>query len=131
MTSHTKKGISLGLTLLFFSFVHQWEFLQMGAWVTMIRDYSQESTFKQAVADTFSGQKPCGKCKELTQSKTGASKGSEITASSTLPPEIASPEISLLPDPPSGAYGIPLESVLFIQPLSSGPPVPPPRFFLG
>ena len=37
--------------------------LQLGAWAWMLSHYSQESTFEQAVQETFSGKRPCEMCK--------------------------------------------------------------------
>ena len=37
--------------------------LQIGAWSWMMLSYSQESSLKQAVSETFSDQRPCGMCK--------------------------------------------------------------------
>lgn len=37
--------------------------LQLGAWAWMLTSYSQESSFEQAVRETFSGERPCEMCK--------------------------------------------------------------------
>lgn len=39
--------------------------MQAYAWMNMIFDYSKESSFSQAVTDTFSGEKPCCLCKKI------------------------------------------------------------------
>jgi hypothetical protein len=42
--------------------------LQSIAWVGMIVTYSQEQGFAQAVADTFSGERPCSLCNAIAES---------------------------------------------------------------
>lgn len=37
--------------------------LQLGAWAWMITNYSQESSFEQAVRETFGGARPCEVCR--------------------------------------------------------------------
>lgn len=40
--------------------------LQLGAWSWMIASYAQQSGIEQAVAETFSGERPCQLCKFIT-----------------------------------------------------------------
>ena len=123
--------IRMTMPLLFVVFALQLEFMQMGAWATMIRDYSQGRTLKVAVAETFSGERPCEKCNKLMRSQTGTSTPSEITASSSIPPEVECPEVHNLPTPPPGAGLISSTYSLKSKTLSFQPPTPPPRFFLS
>jgi hypothetical protein len=37
--------------------------LQLGAWSWMLASYSQESSFEQAIIETFGGDRPCEICK--------------------------------------------------------------------
>ncbi len=103
----------------------------MGAWATMIRDYSEGSSLKLAVADTFSGERPCEKCMQLTRNQTGSSNPSEITASSSVPPEVEFLAPLRLPPPPQGRNRFSIESFLNAKTLNLRPPTPPPRFFLS
>ncbi|MFT5837333.1 MAG: hypothetical protein ACI9ZV_000838 [Candidatus Azotimanducaceae bacterium] len=51
--------------------------LQLGAWGWMVASYSQESSFEQAIIETFGDQRPCDVCRvidsvEATQSSNTA-----------------------------------------------------------
>lgn len=46
-----------------------WAILQTVAWTQMIRDYSQESGLIAGVAQTFSGERPCGMCKSIEKNR--------------------------------------------------------------
>lgn len=46
--------------------------LQLGAWAWMVTSYSQESSFEQAVSETFSGERPCEMCKLITKVEAAA-----------------------------------------------------------
>ncbi|NBB79685.1 MAG: hypothetical protein GVY36_09610 [Verrucomicrobia bacterium] len=39
--------------------------LQLGAWSWMLASYSQESSFQQAIIDTFGDERPCDLCKVI------------------------------------------------------------------
>lgn len=39
--------------------------LQMGAWGWMVASYSQESSFQQAIVETFGDQRPCDVCRVI------------------------------------------------------------------
>lgn len=41
--------------------------LQIGAWAWMLASYSQEGSIQTAVHDTFSGERPCGLCKIISE----------------------------------------------------------------
>lgn len=56
--------------------------LQLGAWGWMLASYSQESSFEQAIAETFGDQRPCDLCLvidavEDTESTNGSTQRSE------------------------------------------------------
>jgi hypothetical protein len=42
-----------------------WAFLQTGAWIGMVVQYSQEVGLKTALGQTFDGQHPCSVCKAI------------------------------------------------------------------
>lgn len=39
--------------------------LQLGAWGWMIANYSQESSFQQAIVETFGDERPCDVCRVI------------------------------------------------------------------
>jgi hypothetical protein len=45
----------------------QWIALQSIAWATMLVDYSQNCSFKQAIVQTFAGNRPCALCKHVSK----------------------------------------------------------------
>lgn len=51
--------------------------LQLGAWAWMLTNYSQESSFEQAVRETFGGERPCEMCKLVTKVQETESKPSK------------------------------------------------------
>lgn len=123
--------LNLGLTGLLMCFLFQWEFLQIGAWTNMIRDYAKETTLKTAVMDTFSGEKPCANCIKLVHSQTGSDSDTAFTSTCSVLPEIAAPEIFRLPPGSSGKFRPLSKEFIFSGILSPRPPVPPPRFFFS
>ncbi|MEM7673750.1 MAG: hypothetical protein AAF212_10450 [Verrucomicrobiota bacterium] len=42
--------------------------MQVSAWGIMLVDYSEDSTFSNAIQDTFSGKRPCNMCLSLAES---------------------------------------------------------------
>ncbi len=42
-----------------------WAFLQTGAWIGMVVQYSQEVGLKTALGQTFDGEHPCSVCKAI------------------------------------------------------------------
>jgi len=42
--------------------------LQLGAWSWMLTSYTQESSLKQAIQETFGGERPCDMCKIIDSS---------------------------------------------------------------
>ncbi len=67
-------------------------FLQLGAWSWMIANYSQESSLRVAIQETFSGERPCGMCKAIQESE---SNNSNLPANANPSAE----ELRLLPLP--------------------------------
>jgi hypothetical protein len=108
----------------------QWELKQMGAWAQMLRDYAQDSTLKQAVLDTFSGEKPCEMCKKLTNSKLSIStSGCEFIPPTPPPHELALPEFFRLDPPACAKFDSTIPYLISDQRLIDQPAAPPPRFF--
>jgi hypothetical protein len=108
--------------------------LQVYAWTNMLVSYSQEGSLKQAVTDTFSGEKPCHLCKKIAKAKSTESSGKKQHA--PLPPpasklfnDLFPPTIASLSAPYSSPFPQPVfltgEELLSLS--ASGPPVPPPR----
>lgn len=126
-----QKTLSFCFGCAFILLVLQWEILQVGVWANMIRDYTAETNLQQAVADTFSGEKPCERCKQLTRSQTRPGDHDTYTNLTPLPPELDTPNsFALQIFPP----GVRLHRILLIAPsdnLRSPPLLPPPIFFLS
>ena len=55
--------------LLVLSLGLHWTLLQTVAWTGMMLAYSQQSSFKEAVAKTFDGKHPCALCKIVKQGR--------------------------------------------------------------
>jgi hypothetical protein len=56
--------------------------LQLGAWGWMLASYSQESSFEQAIIETFGDERPCDVCRvidgvEATESTNGSAQRAE------------------------------------------------------
>jgi hypothetical protein len=61
--------------------------LQLGAWSWMITSYSQETSFEQAVKETFGGDRPCELCKLIQNVETSEQEtipGSESSETKSL-----------------------------------------------
>jgi len=105
--------------------------VQVYAWANMIVDYSKESTVKEAITDTFSGEKPCHLCCKIAKAKATEPKETEapLTAPERPLQHLFPPTIVSLKDPISTTLPSPVFSppnhLLSLAP--SGPPVPPPR----
>ncbi|MDF3130371.1 hypothetical protein P0Y35_14280 [Kiritimatiellaeota bacterium B1221] len=123
--------IRISMPLLFAGFALHVEILQVGVWTSMIRDYSQNSSLKLAVSDTFSGERPCEKCMHLTRSQTGTARSSEMTAAPSPAPDLEYLAPQMLPAPAPERTRIYLDGLLKVQILTLRPPTPPPRFFLS
>jgi len=106
--------------------------LQLYAWTNMLVSYSQESTLSQAVADTFSGEKPCGLCEKIAASKSAEKErenaplppGSPKLFQDLFPPSVASLKAPFSSPFPQPAFLLGCDP---LSPPASGPPVPPPR----
>ena len=103
--------------------------LQLSAWSWMIASYSQQSTFEQAIAETFSGDYPCEICKfiQSTDDKTSptpAKESNENKSFKLMYEQVT--RILTLPNPCQVSnVG---KSELFPPPLHYRVPTPPPRF---
>jgi hypothetical protein len=51
-----------------------WLTLQSIAWATMVFNYSQHCSFKQAIVQTFDGKHPCDLCKHISKTRNGENK---------------------------------------------------------
>lgn len=125
------KSFTLLLGAGFVLLVFQWEFLQMGMWMTMFRTYTAETTLQQAVADTFSGEKPCDMCTKLVRSQTQTDSEDVVTSPSSFPPDLTAPESFIVRSPRLDIYQSPSSSRPSRTTLRPAPPSPPPRFFLS
>jgi hypothetical protein len=101
-----------------------WVLLQSVAWMGMVVAYSEHTTFKEAVVQTFDGKHPCCLCKAIA-----AAKKSEKKNEFTL--QIQKLEFPLLKErfaftPPSQFRLMPATDC-FADFLSQKPPTPPPR----
>jgi len=102
-----------------------WAFLQAMAWTGMILTYSQEGTFREALAKTFDGQHPCSLCKQIDVGKKSEKKSDgKIDGKKQL--EFVYDQQMLGFSPPT--------SYCLLRPhddctpdLSTPPPLPPPR----
>lgn len=106
--------------------------LQVYAWANMLVSYSQESSFSQAVTDTFSGEKPCCLCEKIAASKSSEKENKNTPfppGSSKLFQDLFPPTLASLKDPFSSPFPHPafLPGSIPLSPPASGPPVPPPR----
>ncbi|QTN31539.1 hypothetical protein HZ994_04095 [Akkermansiaceae bacterium] len=108
--------------------------IQAYAWANMILAYSQDGPIGDAVADTFSGQKPCSLCKKIEAAKESDTK--ENRENKPLALSSAKPFQDLFP--PStvalkGRFPAPYACPVFAAPgdpsslPATGPPAPPPR----
>lgn len=115
--------------LLLMSYLFQWELAQIGAWGSMLAEFTQTETVARAIQDTFSGEKPCSKCKTLTAQKLAPDSESALANPVPPQPELFPPALPRLtsPVPCRSAFrpGTDLPRVLPVP----EPPVPPPRLF--
>lgn len=104
--------------------------VQVYAWANMILDYSQETSLSQAVADTFSGEKPCCLCKKIAAAKEDEQKQEPLAPLTAKPfQDLFPPSHAELKDPFPSPFPHPgfAHVSLSVSPPSSGPPSPPPR----
>jgi|GEM_PF-1552270 len=124
-----QKSFSLLLGVGFLLMVFQWEVLQVGAWASMIQEYRSDSNLQQAVAETFSGDKPCERCKKLTRSQTQTRSENVISSRSNPPPDLSTPETFRLPRIKRRRATYRFITTTSLTTLRVRPPLPPPRFF--
>jgi hypothetical protein len=106
--------------------------VQLYAWANMLVSYTQESSFSNAVVDTFSGEKPCCLCKKIAEAKKSDPKNQDtetVQLSQKLFQDLIAPSISHLHD----HFYSPLPPTDFpavadaIDHLANEPLAPPPR----
>lgn len=101
-----------------------WAFLQSAAWMGMIFSFAQEVPIAKAVAMTFDGKHPCKMCQAVERSESSQKKQDIKQASVKI--ELAEPEhdyfLFLSFGPQRVGY-----AGRFDGPVSTEPPVPPPR----
>ena len=105
--------------------------LQMGAWAWMIASYSQEGSLQAAVQDTFSGERPCGLCKLISEVE------SEHPGTPAQSSTSESKDLKLLPIPvrpaglpkPPGQHAAKSGLEQFVKDPVLEEPGPPPRGF--
>jgi hypothetical protein len=101
-----------------------WSVLQSVGWVNMLVTYSQEGTFKTAVAKTFDGQHPCNICLLVAKGKKAEQKQSASVKKLKMD--------LLLVESARVLISAPQEQTIFKYQFPSsegihGPPSPPPR----
>lgn len=104
--------------------------LQIGAWGWMLASYSQESSFSQAVEETFSGERPCGMCKLITEVEETEREQQPTNASAAdkdLKLMLGLGRAVQIPQPNTEQSVQIGESDRF-ESLSAGVPTPPPRW---
>ena len=71
-------GISLVCLALFALAGGHWALLQTIAWAQMVRDYSSDAPFAEAIAKTFSGQFPCEMCTKISEERQKEKRGPTV-----------------------------------------------------
>ena len=102
--------------------------LQLGAWSWMIASYAQQSTIEQAVAETFSGARPCQLCQLITsaeaaQEHSPANAPDEVKSLKLLPGQ--SQRLALAPRNGITAKRSPIDQLAAQR--ATEVPTPPPR----
>ena len=109
---------------------------QMYAWGGMLISYSQKTGLRQAVRDTFSGEKPCPMCRRIAaaeqksaaEEKAPAAPGQRETRLQDLAPQMIPLDLVFLKEPTGRSYS-PASTVTSAGSPGRGadaPPVPPP-----
>jgi len=111
-----------------FSLGLHWMFLQSAAWVGMAVSYSQDSSFKEALAKTFDGRHPCKLCKFVAEAKKSEKKQETQKVETKFDLLCAAKPFSLFPP-----RLVPLRPspTLVTGGRSDAPPTPPPRQLQG
>jgi hypothetical protein len=123
----SRLGLWLSLLALVFASGSQWTLLQGVAWARMIVVYAQEGTLAEALAQTFSGRRPCPLCHQ-------AQKG-QHQQGDQVPWQRPAAALELIPTGPAAAALAPDFPLLWQvgvareQPVGQrrSPPKPPPR----
>jgi hypothetical protein len=105
-----------------------WTVLQSVAWMTMLVNYTVESSFGEAVAKTFDGRHPCKLCIAVNEGKQSEREQKQLKSLDKADWILVSEAIVLAPPD----FDFPRPQVLGVPdscPLP--PPTPPPRRFLG
>lgn len=105
-----------------------WTVLQSVAWVTMLVNYSAQTSFSEAVAKTFDGHHPCKLCIAVAEGKQSERKNKQLNTFAKGDWILDGETICLI-RPPS----VPLSPTKMSTPASliSPPLTPPPRLFHG
>jgi hypothetical protein len=101
-----------------------WLALQSVAWATMIVDYSQHCSFKQAIMQTFDGNHSCDLCKHITKARNAENKQDGQPPSAKTDLICTTRRVLLLPP------FAPFDYFTVVSPSLDGsqePPSPPPR----
>lgn len=107
-----------------------WAVLQTVAWAQMLRDYSEESGLVTAIQQTFSGERPCGMCVNITE---GRQKEKQSPATVALAKKLEiwiAQTPALLRRPLAEPRHFPSDLNPNLPVRADEPPVPVPRFSL-
>lgn len=102
----------------------QWVALQSIAWTAMIVDYSKNTSFCHAIAQTFDGAHPCSLCRIVNKGKTAEDKSNLQPLTPKIDLICTKRAINLVP--PS-AYLDYLAADFSLSQIEEAPAVPPPR----
>jgi hypothetical protein len=101
-----------------------WLVLQSVAWATMLVDYSQHCSIKQAIVQTFDGAHPCDMCKQISKSKASEKNRDNVQAPAKPDLICVAKKIALLPRfVPFNYPGL----INFFTATIAEPESPPPR----
>ena len=102
-----------------------WALLQSIAWTGMIINFSQNSTWKEALIKTFDGKHPCQLCKAVAEGKKSERHQQWDKPDTKLDFFCWAKDIVF---DRRISFEVPRFSPPFIPALFESPPVPPPRF---
>jgi hypothetical protein len=112
---------------LFLSIGSQWFCLQSLAWATMMIDFSQHGSLRQAITQTFDGAHPCHICKQISKARETEKK--QDTRRSFTKANLICTFQRIVLMPPFAPFHYPdLDSIA--RPAFRKIPYPPPRFAL-
>jgi hypothetical protein len=105
-----------------------WAALQTVAWGTMLAANLTTSSLGEAVSETFDGDHPCALCKAITAGKKSEKQSDRLTLKLKLEfPPIAENFILVVPK----NFELFAAENISADSISSKPPLPPPRRFIG